>query len=246
MVWRASRYAHSDGDTAVGMKRHLSWAWRLSGLVILVLIAFELWFAGRILTLRWIEPARTSFMSTYVKETNKVPRYVWVDYEDISLQVKRAVLASEDAKFTTHGGFDWDSLRHAASQNVKHGRIVSGGSTITQQLAKNLFLSPTRSIWRKAQESIVAVMLEIMLPKQRIFEIYLNVIEWGRGIYGIEAAANHYFNQRAKDLTEYQAAILASYIPAPRRHHVIGDTEQSLRKVKVIRGRMMQIKLPNK
>ena len=226
-------------------RRHASWVWRFSVLVTLVLIAFELWFAGRILILRWIEPASTSFMSAYVKETNEMPRHVWVEYEDISIQVKRAVLASEDAKFAIHSGFDWESLRHAASQNMKHGRTVAGGSTITQQLAKNLFLSPSRSIWRKGQESIIAVMLEIILPKQRIFEIYLNVIEWGRGIYGIEAAANHYFNQKASDLNEYQAAKLASYIPAPRKYHVVGDTEWSLRKVKVIRGRMMQINLPH-
>ena len=184
-------------------------------------------------------------MRSYREQTNNAPSYLWVDYKKISSQVKRAVIASEDTKFLHHRGFDWTSLRYAASQNVKEGKIVSGGSTITQQLAKNLFLSPSRSIWRKVQESIITIMLETILSKKRILEIYLNVIEWGRGIYGIEAAAKHYFNQNASNLSEFQAAQLATYIPAPRRYDLIGDTEQSLKKIKVIRGRMSDVNIPH-
>ncbi len=227
------------------MKRRVRWVWKFFGFLVSLFLIYELWFAGRILTLRWIEPASSSFMSAYAEETNKVPKYIWVEYKDISLQVKKAVIASEDAKFLSHSGFDWTALRYAASQNLKQGRTVSGGSTITQQLAKNLFLSPSRSIWRKGQEAILTVMLEVVLSKKRIFEIYLNVIEWGRGVYGIEAAADHYFNQKADDLSEYQAVKLASYIPAPRKHYLIGDTEPSLRKARIIRGRMNHSIIPN-
>ncbi|MDC1311049.1 monofunctional biosynthetic peptidoglycan transglycosylase [Burkholderiales bacterium] len=227
------------------MRRRARWSRRFFGFLISLCLLYELWFAGRILILKWIEPTSTSFMSAYAEETNTTPSYIWVEYEDISLKVKKAVIASEDAKFLSHGGFDWASLRYAASQNLRQGKTVSGGSTITQQLAKNLFLSPSRSVWRKAQEVILTLMLEFMLSKQRILEIYLNVIEWGRGVYGIEAAANHYFGQRANDLSEYEAVKLASYIPAPRKHDLIGDTERSLRKGKIIRSRMNHSRIPN-
>ena len=148
------------------MKRRVRWVWKFFGFLVSLCLIYELWFAGRILTLRWIEPASSSFMSAYAEETNKVPKYIWVEYKDISLQVKKAVIASEDAKFLSHSGFDWTALRYAASQNLKQGRTVSGGSTITQQLAKNLFLSPSRSIWRKGQEAILTVMLEVVLSKK--------------------------------------------------------------------------------
>ncbi|MFL2667527.1 MAG: monofunctional biosynthetic peptidoglycan transglycosylase [Burkholderiales bacterium] len=226
------------------MKWRARWAWRFIGFVISTFLIYEIWFAGRILILRWVDPKNTSFMIAYAEESNNVPKHIWVDYENISPQVKKAVLASEDARFIHHGGFDWTALRHAASRNVRQGKIISGGSTITQQLAKNLFLSPSRSIWRKGQEAILALMLEVSLSKQRIFEVYLNIIEWGQGVYGIEAAANHYFNRTASDLSGHQAAKLASYIPAPRKHFIVGDTDRSLRKAKIIRGRMTQIKVP--
>ena len=227
------------------MRGRSALAWRCIGFLGLLILVYELWFASRIMIFNWVEPKNTSFMRSYREQTNNAPSYLWVDYKKISSQVKRAVIASEDTKFLHHRGFDWTSLRHAASQNVKEGKIVSGGSTITQQLAKNLFLSPSRSIWRKVQESIITIMLETILSKKRILEIYLNVIEWGRGIYGIEAAAKHYFNQNASNLSELQAAQLATYIPSPRRYDLIGDTEQSLKKLKVIRGRMSDVNIPH-
>ncbi|MDA1331597.1 MAG: monofunctional biosynthetic peptidoglycan transglycosylase [Proteobacteria bacterium] len=227
------------------MKRQRRWASQLIRLVLLLFLGYELWFVGRVLILKWVEPTSTSFMRAYNKENNEASNYRWVNYDRISSHVKSAVVAAEDEKFVDHYGFDWVSIRKAAAKNAKKGKIVAGGSTITQQLAKNLFLSPSRSIWRKAQESIVTVMLEAILSKQRILEIYLNVIEWGRGVYGIEAAARHYFNRGAEGVSKVQAAKLASYIPAPKRYDIIGDTERSLRKAGIIRGRMSKVKIPN-
>ena len=111
------------------------------------------------------------------------------------------MIAAEDAKFADHGGFDWDGIEKALEKNRKKGRVVAGGSTITQQLAKNLFLSPAKSYWRKGEEAVVTVLLEAMLPKQRIFELYLNVIEWGNGVFGAEAAAQRYFGVTAAQLS---------------------------------------------
>jgi len=142
--------------------------------------------------------------------------YRWVPYARISLQLKRAMIAAEDAKFAEHDGFDWDGIEKALEKNRKKGRVVAGGSTITQQLAKNLFLSPTKSYTRKAGEAVVAVLLEAMLPKRRIFELYLNVIEWGDGVFGAEAAAQRYFGVSAAQLSAEQAARLAAMTPSPR------------------------------
>ena len=137
-------------------------------------------------------------------------------YERISAHLKRALIVSEDAKFVDHGGFDWDGIEKALEKNRKKGRVVSGGSTITQQLAKNLFLSPAKSYWRKAEEAVVTVLLEALLPKQRILELYLNVIEWGNGVFGAEAAAQRYFGVSAAQLSAEQAARLAAMTPSPR------------------------------
>ena len=123
---------------------------------------------------------------------------------------------AEDAKFTEHDGFDWEGIQRAMDKNQRRGRIVSGGSTITQQLAKNLFLSGERSAWRKAQEAAITAMLEAVMSKRRIFEIYLNVAEWGENVFGAEAAAQHYFGVKAADLSEDQAAHLAAMLPRPR------------------------------
>ena len=136
---------------------------------------------------------RSGWTRLRAKNGKAVLQYRWVPYARISTQLKRAMIAAEDARFTEHGGFDWDGIRNAIEKNRKAGEIVGGGSTITQQLAKNLFLSPARSYWRKAEEAVVTVLLEAMLPKQRIFELYLNVIEWGNGVFGAEAAAQRYF-----------------------------------------------------
>ncbi|CAN5224177.1 monofunctional biosynthetic peptidoglycan transglycosylase [soil metagenome] len=140
----------------------------------------------------------------------------WVDYDHISRNIKRAVIASEDANFAEHSGIDIDALERAYERNQRRGKVVAGGSTITQQLAKNLFLSGSRNYARKAEEFVVTFMLEFWLSKQRIYEIYLNVVEWGVGTFGIEAASRHYYGVGADRLGPEQAARLAAMLPNPR------------------------------
>ncbi len=143
-------------------------------------------------------------------------QYRWIPYEHISIHLKRALIAAEDAKFTDHEGFDWGGIQKAYEKNVKKGKIVAGGSTISQQLAKNLFLSSQKTPWRKIQEAAITLMLEKMMSKRRILEIYMNVIEWGDGVFGAEAASTHYFGISAKNLSPEQAAKLAAMAPKPR------------------------------
>ena len=142
-------------------------------------------------------------------------KHRWVPYDKISIHLKRALIAAEDAKFFVHEGFDIEGIEKALKKNEKKGRVVAGGSTISQQLAKNLFLSGERSYWRKGQEALITLMLEKMMPKRRILEIYLNVIEWGDGVYGAEAAARHYYRSSAANLGPAQAARLAVMVPRP-------------------------------
>jgi monofunctional biosynthetic peptidoglycan transglycosylase len=192
----------------------------LSAILALALL-WVLWISGQIFWYRTHAPRETAFMAQRMEEARaRNPkaqlRYQWVPYERISPHLKRALIAAEDAKFVEHGGFDWDGIRNALERNRRRGQIVSGGSTITQQLAKNLFLSPARSYARKAEEAVITVLLELLLPKRRIFELYLNVIEWGNGVFGAEAAARRYFGVGAADLTAEQAARLAAMTPSPR------------------------------
>ena len=140
----------------------------------------------------------------------------WRPLDEISPRLVRAVIAAEDIRFSEHGGIDYDAIRQALSANRREGRVVAGGSTITQQLAKNLFLSSRQSYLRKAREAIYAYELEWFLGKRRIMELYLNVIEWDEGVYGAEAAAQHYFDRPAAQLSNFQVAHLAAIIPGPR------------------------------
>ena len=171
-------------------------------------------------------------------------KYKWVDYPQISNNLKRAVIASEDSKFVDHEGFDWDGIEKAYAKNLKKGKIVAGGSTISQQLAKNLFLSSKRTPWRKGEEAIITLMLEKMLSKQRILEIYLNVIEWGNGVFGAEAASRHYFKTTAAGLSAPQAAILAAMIPNPRFYDDHKSTTYLNRRTSTILARMRMSELP--
>lgn len=143
-------------------------------------------------------------------------RYAPVPASAISQHLKHAVVAAEDGRFYEHGGLDWKAIREAYEDNRRRGRIWRGGSTITQQLVKNLFMTTHSTLVRKAFEVPLAYLAELLLPKERILVLYLNVIEWGRGIYGAEAAAQYYFDKPASQLTRYQAASLAAVIPAPR------------------------------
>jgi monofunctional biosynthetic peptidoglycan transglycosylase len=171
-------------------------------------------------------------------------KHKWVDYSKISINLKRAVIASEDAKFIDHEGFDWEGIQKAYEKNLKKGKIVAGGSTISQQLAKNLFLSTKRTPWRKAEEALITVMLENMLAKRRILEIYLNVIEWGNGVFGAEAAARHYYKTSAANLSSGQAAKLAAMIPNPRFYDVHKSTNYLNRRIATIQARMGSAEVP--
>src|SRR5574337_308409 len=196
-----------------------------------VLIALPLGF----LTLSWLSTlpdtgllARTNPTSTALihhrlarsAEQGRTGKrqWIWTPLSRIAPELQRAVIAAEDASFFMHEGFDWEGIRDAALYNLEAGEIKRGGSTITQQLAKNLYLSSERSLFRKAREALITRSLEHQLTKTRILELYLNVAEWGRGVYGAEAAAYHHFGKSASDLTADEAAWLAAILPSPQRY----------------------------
>jgi monofunctional biosynthetic peptidoglycan transglycosylase len=223
-------------------------AWALAAAVLLF-VAVNLWFAAHIVWWRDHPVGETSFMAYRMEELRaKQPRvtlsYQWVPYDRISTNLKRAMVAAEDAKFVDHEGFDWDGIQLAMEKNQKKGRVVAGGSTITQQLAKNLFLTPSRSYLRKAEEAVITVMLERFLPKRRILEIYLNVIEWGNGVFGAEAAARRYFGEPASQLSAEQAARLAAMAPNPRFYERNQGAPGLNRKIGIILARMPSAELP--
>jgi len=202
-------------------------AWFVAAMVALV-VASQLYFFVRVGWYAHSNPGTTSYMRSHLelaRETDPGARLEsqWVPYARISDQLKRAVITSEDARFAEHDGVDWDAVSKAYENNEKaanaRSRVrarIRGGSTITQQLAKNLFLSGERSYWRKGQELVIAYMLEFWMSKERILELYLNVVEWGNGVFGAEAAARHYFGVSAAQLTAGQAAELAVMLPNPR------------------------------
>jgi monofunctional biosynthetic peptidoglycan transglycosylase len=223
--------------------------WRVLATLFALLLLYQLWIFTHIWW--WVKhnPASSSFMENRLElMQNKNPKAVlrqrWVPYAKISNNLKRALIAAEDAKFVDHEGFDWDGIEKAYEKNLKKGRIVAGGSTISQQLAKNLFLSTRRTPWRKAEEALITVMLEKMMDKRRIFEIYLNVIEWGNGIFGAEAAAEHYFGVSAAQLSPEQAARLAAMVPNPRYYDAHREARGLLRKTAIILDRMDDADIP--
>lgn len=194
----------------------------IAGLVALAgVLILQFWFIAHLLHWRDHNPTSTAFMRDQLRELQaKDPGarlvHQWVDYDRISIHLKRAVIAAEDAQFAEHDGVDWDAIDRALERNVSRGRIVGGGSTITMQLAKNLFLSPRQSYLRKGQEIVIAFMIEHLMSKRRILELYLNVAEWGVGRFGAEAAARHYFNVTVAQLGPTQSARLAAMLPRPR------------------------------
>jgi len=196
---------------------------RIGWIVCLLIVAYQVWILGHVLMWKWVNPSETRFMSIRLdelRETNHKAelKHQWVNYERISTHLKRAVVASEDDRFMEHNGFDLRGIKQALQKNQRKGKSVAGGSTITQQLAKNLFLSPSRSYVRKAQEAVITVMIELLWDKRRILEVYLNVVEWGNGVYGAEAAARHYYRTSAANLGPTQAAHIAVMLPNPRRY----------------------------
>ena len=222
--------------------------WAISGFV-LALVLLHGYVAATIWWWRDHPPRETAFMSYRLAELRAANssvqlKYRFVPYDRISLQVKRAMIAAEDSHFIDHEGFDWEGIQLALEKNQKKGRVVAGGSTITQQLAKNLFLSPSRSYWRKAEEAVITVLLEAILDKERIFELYLNVIEWGSGVFGAEAAAQRYFGTSAGRVSAEQAARLAAMAPNPRFYERHPDAPGLRRKIGIILARMPSAEVP--
>lgn len=217
--------------------------------LVMLIFLYQLWIFLHICWWIKFNPNSSAFMEhnlALLQEQNPdaALRYQWVDYDKISTNLKRAVVASEDAKFIDHEGFDWEGIEKAYEKNLKKGKIKAGGSTISQQLAKNLFLSGKRSYIRKGQEAIITLMLENILSKRRILEIYLNVIEWGNGVFGAEAAARHYYKASAGKLSSAQAAKLAAMIPNPKYYDKHRSARGLLRKTNIIQSRMRFSELP--
>jgi len=220
----------------------------LLGLLLLVL-GYQLWIFAHVWW--WVDhnPSNSAFMDkrlNILQQNNPDAelRHKWVPYAKISGNLKRALVAAEDARFLNHDGFDWEGIQYAAEKNLKKGRIVAGGSTISQQLAKNLFLSGSRTPWRKLEEAIITVMLEKMMPKRRILEIYMNVIEWGNGVFGAQAAAHYYYRTSAAALTPAQAAKLAVMVPNPRYYDTHRNARGLLHRAAIIQARMGSAVVP--
>jgi monofunctional biosynthetic peptidoglycan transglycosylase len=238
---------------------------RLLVLLLLSALALQVYFVARIVAMRWVDPASTTFERSEAWRLLVEKRRIewsqqWVDDALIAASLKRAVIASEDAAFVDHGGVDWDAMEKAWERNQRaeaqaarrnevapqrraSARVV-GGSTITQQLAKNLFLSGERTVVRKAQEFLLTMALEALLPKRRILEIYLNHVEWGEGLFGAQAAARHYFRLDAARLGDWPAARLAVMLPAPKRYETRMGSAYLGARAGTIVARMGDVELP--
>ncbi|WP_199104141.1 monofunctional biosynthetic peptidoglycan transglycosylase [Aquitalea sp. ASV11] len=222
---------------------------KIMAVLVAAIVLYNLWIFGHIVYWRSHNPAASAFMNEQLAKLQEDDpeaelRQKWVPYAQISPNLKRALIAAEDAKFADHEGFDWDGIEAAFEKNLKQGRIVAGGSTISQQLAKNLFLSSKKTPWRKLEEAAITVMLEKVLDKRRIFEIYLNVIEWGNGVFGAEAAARYYFHTSAARLSAGQAAKLAAMVPNPRYYDEHRNATGLMKKTRIIQRRMAFADLP--
>ncbi len=234
--------------------------WRWLWLCVLALVALQLYFVVRIAAMAVAAPQSTAFERSEAWRigTDKGElrwRQEWVDYAQISDNLKRAVIASEDDGFSQHDGVDWEALEKAWAKNAKAEQRaeqrkttkppkIVGGSTITQQLAKNLFLSGERTLMRKGQEFVLTLLLEHLLSKQRILEIYLNSVEWGEGVFGAEAAAQHYFRKSASKLSAYEAARLAVMLPRPKYFEKVPNSGYLANRAGTIVARMPDAQLP--
>lgn len=228
------------------MGRIIKW---LIALPVGAFIFFNAYVYGNIITYRAVAPHQTAFMSMRMAEFEREGRdvaldYRWVPYDQISDNLKKALIASEDAKFAAHGGFDWSGIQNAIKRNQQSGEVKAGGSTISQQLAKNLFLNDSRSYIRKAEEAAITAMMEAVTDKDRIFELYLNAIEWHYGVFGAEAAAQYFYKKPAADLSRQQAAKLAARVPAPLFYADNPKSQRLRGKTNIILRRMGSAELP--
>jgi monofunctional biosynthetic peptidoglycan transglycosylase len=245
--------------------------YRLTLLVLLAGLSLQLYFVGRIAFMAVVDPESTAFERSAIYRVATTTgslrwRQQWVAYSDIADNLKRAVIASEDASFTEHEGLDIEALEKAWDKNAKAEQRVQqlsdrnlnpkahansakppkivGGSTITQQLAKNLFLSGERTLLRKGQELVLTLLLERLLDKQRILEIYLNSVEWGEGVFGAEAASQYYYRKSAAKLSAYEAARLAVMLPRPKYFETRPNSDYLSSRANTIAARMGGIELP--
>jgi len=237
---------------------------RLIGLGLLAGLALQLFFVGRIAVMAVVDPESTAFQRSeaylVARNTGALKwRQQWVPYSALPDNLKRAVIASEDASFAEHDGVDMEALEKAWDKNAKAEQRAAqsasrlaqtkpvkivGGSTITQQLAKNLFLSGERTLLRKGQELVLTLLLEALLGKERILEIYLNSVEWGEGIFGAEAAAQHYYRKPAARLSAYEAARLAVMLPRPKYFETRPNSGYLASRAGTIVARMGGVELP--
>ena len=227
----------------------LRWTWRTVAIFFALLVLYQVWLFAHICWWIKFNPSSSAFMDTRLeimqdKNPDAELRHAWVPYSKISSNLKRALIAAEDAKFVDHEGFDWEGIQKAYEKNMRRGKIVAGGSTISQQLAKNLFLSTKRTPWRKVEEAIITLMLEAVMDKRRIFEIYLNIIEWGNGVFGAQAAARHYYGTDADYLSAEQAARLAAMVPNPRYYDKYREANGLRLKTGIILTRMSDAEIP--
>jgi monofunctional biosynthetic peptidoglycan transglycosylase len=218
---------------------------------VIAVLLLQVWFALHIVWWKWLPVNETSFMRADLAamqaknpKAKAVILHTWVAYEDISDHIKRAVISSEDADFEYHDGVDWDAIEQARETNAKRGKVVAGGSTITMQLAKNLFLSGSRSYVRKAQELAITYMLEALLSKERILEMYLNSAEFGIGVYGVQAGAQHHFGISAKALSPEQAARMAAMLPRPKFYDKNRGSAYLQKRTRIISARMRDVDVP--
>jgi len=225
------------------------WVTYVCGVFACAWLATQVFYFVQIAIWTTVNPSSTAFMRSDAWRLSqdrpdlRIQR-TWVPYEQISRNLKRAIIASEDANFVNNNGYETDAILQAWEKNKARGRIVRGGSTITQQLARNLFLSREKSYIRKGQELIITWMLETLMDKQRIFEIYLNSVEWGNGVYGAEAAAHYYYKTSAAQLTVGQAARLAVMLPRPKYFDEHRGSGYLVQRAAVIAHRMGAAELP--
>ncbi len=236
------RWSRRTGRPPRGVPRR--WRRRLLALLValLALAGWELFTWPDVAALVEKNPETTAFIDRYRERTGAAPEWRWARYAAISPHLKRAVLVAEDIEFFSHKGFAVEEIKTAVRQTVQEGKPLRGASTITQQLAKNLWLTPSRNPWRKVKEAMLTRQLEAKLSKKRILEIYLNVVEFGPGVYGAEAASRLYFGRSAAELTPRQAAELAAGLPRPRAWHPGSDSREYRRRVESVARRMEKAK----
>lgn len=225
------------------------WLWRFLLLSLSAALLYLLWLLLHIVYWNTYNPRTSAFMQQRLEvlkqnHPNATIRQQWIAYQHISSHLKQAIIASEDSQFIKHQGFDFQAIQNALEKNIKHGQWIAGGSTISQQLAKNLFLSDKKTLGRKFKEALITVLLENIMSKQRILEIYLNMIEWGQDVFGAEAAARHYFGVSASALTARQAAFLASIVTNPRYYDRNRHVQKLLKKSNIILSRMHMSQIP--